>query len=375
MPNFKGFEDWVEIFRGGKQVDSTGREHDGDAMIDKAVGAFSAEKHEPPLVVGHPKDNGPAYGWTEALKSVVQLDGTKILMAKFKGVAPEFEELVRAGRYKKRSAAFYPDGSLRHVGFLGAVPPAVKGLADLQFNEGEPVSFEFSDYRAGVVARLFGRLREYLIEEKGVEAADRIVPDWDVDTLKEEALRDTPEVSLYNEKNTMEADVPGQGQATTFTEADIEAAREKAKEEGRQAAAAEFAEAERQQKNSATKAAIAAFCAKPVSEGGPLPAWLDGGLKEFMEGLDGEATIEFMEKGQPVKRSNVDWFTGFLSELPETVNFKEHAKVDEGVVKDGDYNEIARLATEFRDGEAAAGRSISFTQAVAHVTRNNVTAK
>jgi hypothetical protein len=369
MPKFKGFEDFIEIFRGGKQIDSSGAEHDGDAMIDKAVAAFSAAKHEPPLVVGHPKDNGPAYGWTEALKSAVQLDGTKVLLAKFKDVMPEFEELVRAGRYKKRSAAFYPDGSLRHVGFLGAVPPAVKGLADLQFDEGEPVSFEFADYRAGVVARLFGRLREYLIEEKGVEAADRIVPDWDVDTLKEEALRDTAEISLYSEKKEREVDVPGQGQATTFTEADIEAAREKAKEEGRKAAVAEFAEAQRQEKDTATKAAIAAFCQKPVSAGGPLPAWLDGGLKEFMEGLDSEATIEFMEKGQPVKRSNVDWFTGFLSELPETVNFKEHAKVDEDVVKDGDYNEIARRATEFVEAEAKAGRTVTVTQAVNQVIK------
>lgn len=369
MPKFKGFDDFIEIFRGGRQVDSAGVEHDGNAIIDTAVAAFSAAKHEPPLVVGHPKDNSPAFGWTEALKSVVQLDGTKVLLAKFKEVAPEFEELVKAGRYKKRSAAFYPDGSLRHVGFLGAVPPAVKGLADLKFNEGEPVSFEFADYRAGVIARLFGRLREYLIEEKGVEAADRIVPDWDVDTLKEEALRDDSAVSMYHEPQHKEGDMPGTGTVVTFTEADIEAARTKAQKEGREAAAAEFAEKERTRLETAAKEAITDFCKKPVAEGGPLPAWIDGGLKEFMEGLIvSPATIEFAENGAQVKKSSLDWFTGFIGGLPDAVKFTEHAQ-GEDLPADGDYMEIAKRATEFKEAEAKAGRTISITQAVAHVVK------
>ncbi len=50
MKNFKGFDDWIEIFRGGKQIDGSGREHDGDALIDRAVKTFNAAAHEPPLV-------------------------------------------------------------------------------------------------------------------------------------------------------------------------------------------------------------------------------------------------------------------------------------------------------------------------------------
>jgi hypothetical protein len=363
MPKFKGFEDFVEIFRGGKQIDSAGREHDGDAMIDKALATFTGE-HTPPLVVGHPKDNAPAFGWVEDIKSAVRLDGTKVLLAKFKEVMPEFEQLVKAGRYKKRSAAFYPDGSLRHVGFLGAVPPAVKGLADLQFSEGEPVSFEFYDYRASVVARLFGRLREFLIEEKGVEAADRILPDWDVDTLKEEAVRSESEVSTYKEPQKKEVTVPN------FTEADIEAARKKAQEEGRKAAAAEFAEAERNRRQAAAKEAIAAYCKKPVKEGGPLPAWIDGGLKEFMESLAvSETVIEFAEGDKQVKRPSLDWFTGFLGGMSKTIKFEEHAKTGDELPAEGDYMEIAKRATEFKDSEAKSGRTVSFTQAVAAVTK------
>ena len=62
MKNFKGFNDWIEIFSGGEQVDSNGVKHDGDVIIKKAIETFNTAEHEPPLVVGHPKDNAPAYG-------------------------------------------------------------------------------------------------------------------------------------------------------------------------------------------------------------------------------------------------------------------------------------------------------------------------
>ena len=70
--------------------------------------------------------------------------------AHFKQVAPEFESLVKSGRFKKRSAAFYQDGSLRHVGWLGAVPPAVKGLADVAFQDGvEAIEFTEACFNQG----------------------------------------------------------------------------------------------------------------------------------------------------------------------------------------------------------------------------------
>lgn len=142
MPEFKGFDDWISIFSGGKQRDNMGREHDGDALIDKAVANFNAAKHEPPAVIGHPADDAPAYGWVEGLKK----EG-RLLLAKFKQVQPDFAQMVKDGLFKKRSAAFYQDGTLRHVGFLGAWPPAVKGLANLHFNKGEEaMTFEFNEH-------------------------------------------------------------------------------------------------------------------------------------------------------------------------------------------------------------------------------------
>lgn len=141
MIDFKGFDDWIPIFKGGEQRDSQGRVHDGNALIDKAISMFNPNQNEPPIVIGHPKNNNPAFGWVKELKKI-----GNTLYAKFKDVVPEFEDLVRKGLFKKRSVAFYPDGSLRHVGFLGAVPPAVKGLTDLKFMERrKAMSFEFDE--------------------------------------------------------------------------------------------------------------------------------------------------------------------------------------------------------------------------------------
>jgi hypothetical protein len=161
MIEFKGFDDWIPIFRGGPQTDSAGLVHDGDALIERAVSTFNAARHEPPAVIGHPADNAPAYGWVEGLKRQGDL-----LLAKFKQVEPGFADMVRQGLFKKRSAAFYPDGVLRHVGFLGAVPPAVKGLPDMAFAEPPAAVFEFSeDWKWTSLSDVFRRLREWLIEK------------------------------------------------------------------------------------------------------------------------------------------------------------------------------------------------------------------
>ena len=154
MTTQKGFNGWIQIFKGGNQTDSGGHTHDGDELIAKALAGFNTKEHEPPAVVGHPQDNAPAFAWVDDLKEEI-VDGKRVLMAKFKQVVPEFEKMVKKGLFKKRSAAFYPDGRLRHVGFLGAAPPAVKGLADigfacdLQVKEDDLVTFEFGENTAG----------------------------------------------------------------------------------------------------------------------------------------------------------------------------------------------------------------------------------
>lgn len=337
MSEFKGFGDWIEIFKGGRQVDSSGVQHDGDALIDTAVATFNASEHEPPVVVGHPKDNAPAFGWVKGLKADV-VDGVKRLFMLAGDVVPEFEDLVKGGRYKKRSAAFYPDGRLRHVGFLGAVPPAVKGLADLKFEAGEQY-IEFADgWNMGLIGTIFSRIREWMIEDKGIEVADRLIPVWDVDMLKQEANRpeDVPS-AVYNEETTKtEVEMPDEKH---FSEADVksreEAAAAKAKEEGRREAAREFAE----QQN---KRVIAEFMDRNWPKSGPgklPPALIDAGLAEFMEQLDGIEVIEFAEGKE--KQTPLAWFMEFVDGLAGFGLFKEVATRDEDL---GDGQAGAKIA-------------------------------
>jgi hypothetical protein len=131
---------WMEIFRTGTFAAMDGRRLSyGAADLDRIVNTYQPNMHEAPLVIGHPEHNHPAWGWVAALKRV----DDRLLMLP-KQVVPAFAEMVRNGMFKKRSISLYPDGSLRHVGFLGALPPAVKGLEDVAFGSGCPwlVSFE-----------------------------------------------------------------------------------------------------------------------------------------------------------------------------------------------------------------------------------------
>ncbi|WFF39583.1 hypothetical protein LU290_05025 [Moraxella nasibovis] len=141
----------IEIFRAGKRLDAHGNEFDITVEnLQQVVDSYNPAYHEAPIVIGHPKMNTPAYAWVES----VSLDG-ETLKATLKQIDPEFGELVKSGKYKKVSASFYtPDSpsnpvkgswSLRHVGFLGAMPPAVKGLKEPIFGDDETGVIDFTE--------------------------------------------------------------------------------------------------------------------------------------------------------------------------------------------------------------------------------------
>ncbi|WP_027188350.1 hypothetical protein [Desulfovibrio cuneatus] len=117
---------WIEIFRTGTHTDSAGTSRTFTGVhLDHMVASFNPARHEPPLVLGHPKTDGPAYGWVQAMKR----EGERLL-AGFRNVPPALQTAVDDGHYQKRSIALFADGRLRHVGLLGAAVPAVEGLAN-----------------------------------------------------------------------------------------------------------------------------------------------------------------------------------------------------------------------------------------------------
>jgi ribosomal protein L12E/L44/L45/RPP1/RPP2 len=383
MIEFKGFDDWISIFRGGKQKDSMGREHDGNALIDKAVANFNAVVHEPPAVIGHPQDNAPAYGWVDGLKKQGDL-----LMAKFKQVEPAFADMVRKGLFKKRSAAFYPDGTLRHVGFLGAMPPAVKGLPDVAFAEGDAAVFEFSErapwYALGDVVR---RLREWFIEKEGLEKADQVIPNWQVENIQaaSQAAENETTSSIYQEKEDKGMDFKeliqkmkdllasaAPAASGTFSEADLEAAKQKAADEAarkeREKVAAEFAERDRVARQDARKKEIAVWCDSMVKDGRLTPAMVKFGVPEMLLAFaEKEDVIEFGEAKE--KATLFDRFkTLWEKEIPRVVTFGEVATRRKDA---GDQGKAAEKVEALIQDKRKANKDLGYAAAFAEVQKEN----
>jgi len=141
----------LQIFKPGRHTAMSGAELAfSESDLAATAAAYDPALAEAPIVVGHPAADAPAYGWVKALAFA---EGG--LEAEPDQVDPAFAEMVAAGRFKKISASFYPPESpknpvpgvyyLRHVGFLGAQPPAVKGLRAPSFADGdEAITLEFS---------------------------------------------------------------------------------------------------------------------------------------------------------------------------------------------------------------------------------------
>lgn len=132
---------WVDILRVGTWTDTSGREVGFSSNdLDTMVGEFEKNGRRVPLVLGHPKTNEPAYGWVSRLRRVGD-----VLQASFSQLAEEVKELVATGRFKNVSVSVFPNKALRHVGLLGAVQPAVSGLGEVAFENGEQHHvFEFT---------------------------------------------------------------------------------------------------------------------------------------------------------------------------------------------------------------------------------------
>ncbi|MFG1409503.1 hypothetical protein V5G24_00185 [Xanthobacter sp. VTT E-85241] len=193
----------IEVFRPGTFTPMGGVPITFSAEDLRAVAAaYDAEGAPTPAVIGHPTVDAPAYGWA---KSFSYDEASQRLMAEVDELDPAFAALVAEKKYRKVSLSFirpadpenpkpgtwYP----RHIGFLGATPPAVTGLKPVSFSgEADPsATFEFA--AEGWIARLLRRLRDRMIEKDGLEVADEVLPDWELRALDELAMRSEAQAS------------------------------------------------------------------------------------------------------------------------------------------------------------------------------------
>ncbi len=131
-----------ELFRSGTFTPMQGTTisfSDNDIALMATV--YNKYKKTPAhLRLGHPPEESENYGEVTKLKAI----GDRLLAVA--NVSDPLTSLVRQGYYKHVSAGFVcgppqtPEQGvylLDHVAFLGAQPPAVKGLAPLNFSESD----------------------------------------------------------------------------------------------------------------------------------------------------------------------------------------------------------------------------------------------
>ncbi|WP_176332666.1 hypothetical protein [Burkholderia vietnamiensis] len=373
----KGLTNWIEVFKAGNHVAADGRaisfsRADLDQMVaNHALGAA-------PAVLGHPKHNDPAYAWTAELKR----DGD-VLFARFEDINPQFEAGVESGAYRNRSVSVFKDPQrgwrVRHIGWLGATPPAIDGLRPVEFADGHEC-FEFAapgvaqvGWGLETAARLFRSVREWLIGDRGQDVADAVVPNWQIDSI-EEAARAANDVEPVVAASAFSH--PG-GNDVTITQEDLERARQEGMAQGREAAAAEFSqriteadtraaniESERRAERISTQ--IAGW----IKEGRVLPAE-QAGLAEFMAQIDSAGqSFEFSANNGTVKKTPAQWFAEFMSARTPVVKLGQRDNSD-AQADTSDPQAIANAAREFMTSQSAKGITVSYADAVLHVSKTD----
>ncbi|MDX5630344.1 MULTISPECIES: peptidase [unclassified Brenneria] len=364
----------LHIFKSGTHTDMHGTKLPfTPADLAACAAAYDPAVHEAPMVIGHPQADAPAYGWVASLSTT---GGD--LLAEPKQVDPQFAELVDAGRYKKISASFYlPDSPnnpkpgtlyLRHVGFLGAQPPSIKGLRQVAFGEREQGVVEFADWGMMTSASLFSRLRDFIISKFGLEEADNVLPSWQLDTLRDEATRDDiPSQSgpAFQEPAPVTS-VPSQ-EESIVTKEEIDAIQAENARLKAEAAARLADDAKRKQETIHT--GNVAFAEKLVSDGKLIPAAKSVVVALLDEVSKGDALVEFAE-GE-VKKPLASAFKELLGGTAPVLNFAEHATKERVTPTDATVSaEFAeadpeRLALHKKATELAKKEGISYDAAVA----------
>jgi hypothetical protein len=374
------------------------------AELEASAKAYDPSKHEAPIVIGHPAADAPAYGW---VKTLAFAEGG--MQAGPDQLDPAFAEAVGRGSYKKVSASFYAPNSsanpvpgvyyLRHVGFLGAQPPAVKGLRQVEFagTAEDSVTIEFGETDS-MFSRALRSLRDFFIGEFGQDKADKALPPWIVDSAQETAAQQdaalSPGFSEGSEDASTVSTVSPASEATpevapvvptqaatqppaeplapveppVVTEPPVTPPVEpdpRVKQLDEREAALKKREAELAEKELKAKhGGHAAFLESIVAQGRPLPCPAST-IVNFMRLLDGE-TADVVSFGEGEERSALDLFKAeLLSKLPKTVEFSELAR--SGGEQDDDPAAVAAKAVSFQEEQRAKGIEVSTSEAVAHV--------
>ncbi|EJD6705173.1 hypothetical protein M0K91_RS04200 [Serratia marcescens] len=341
--------------------------------IDMA-NSYDPTLSEAPFVIGHPKLTAPSYGWSRRFE---YRDG--FLYTEPHQVNPAFAEAFNAGSYKKRSLSFYLPNTPgnpkpghfypRHVGFLGAVPPGVKGLPDAEFAEyaegdDAPVSFAIP-WETEILTDLLRGVRDYIVEKDGAERADQLMPQWRLRTLEEIAANavDDSRISplAYAEETNVDPNKKTPVTAETLAQRETELAEREAK-------LRKDEEAAKEREAKARREAIVSYADGLVKAGSILPRQKTG-VVEVLLSLD-SAPLSFADGETTVNKTPEELLRDVLNEKPKVVDFSEKTRQEDGAALDfADVTVVADAANAYVAEQAQKGRTVSYTDAVNYVKK------
>lgn len=202
----------IESLRPGTFADAHGEVWTfTEADIADLAAGYDAKRNPAPVVVGHPKLDSPAVGIISGASKVGEKLTVEIDPA---SLDAKFAADVQAKKFFRVSLRLFAPNhpanpnpgkwSIRHLGFLGAYPPAITGLAPV-FAACDDAGGKVVDFASSIdepwwsVGTLFRRLRDWMISKDGIDAADSILPDWQVASIETAAALPDDDA---NEKDT-----------------------------------------------------------------------------------------------------------------------------------------------------------------------------
>jgi hypothetical protein len=365
----------LQVLKVGTHTDSKGVVHDfTEEMLKNIASKYNPATHEAPMVLGHPKDNDPAVGW---IKSANYNEDTASLELETNKEHPDFMEAFNFGSFKKWSVSLYPDMTLRHLGFLGAIPPAIKGLSLIGFSQSAPeagFTFDFMDYdeafRFQDTGKLFRNLREYIIEKEGLDKANALLPDWIVNDLENtkptpKPIEEPNKVQSYNEHNNPQSK---EGQTMTKEE-QAEFDQLKADNERLKLDNASFAEEKTQLQGQIATITQEAkvkefgdFCEGLVQTGKMKATDKEKNVNLLVSLDKANVAVDFSENA----KTAVDAMKETLANASVAVDFNEHATKD----KAGEVKDVA--GDKFKGVNLDESRVILFNEATAIQARDGI---
>lgn len=332
---------WHDVFFAGDHTDNQGKTRSySRADLQQVVDNFAPNKA--PLVIGHPKTNAPALGWVTG----VRLTDDDRLEVTADNVNVDFAKAVAAKSFPNRSISLERTDkglSLRHIGYLGAVEPALEGLG-WQFNgadsnptetvefsaePNETIEFSMEIEQQRSVLDMFSDLRDFIIDKFSEEEADRVLPRWNINWLRDALTRKevseneiTPFAPEFSKPKTEEPAV------TTYTQEQLDAAIQQAKDDAEASFSSQLS-AEKSRADNAEKtleeqafAARVADCKAVVDAqiaAGHLTPANAAGLAEFMaslpQGADAQTFSFSKSDTETVEQSQYDFAKAFVGSL------------------------------------------------------------